>query len=87
MEPDRPNPPVREAPVSPRRYVTCGCLDAERRQEADADRTIEKLRRLVSDPVTSDQVDRISRLLRDYLREIGDDGSYVSFRLSMYWKV
>ncbi|XP_024880863.1 cilia- and flagella-associated protein 69-like, partial [Temnothorax curvispinosus] len=48
--------------------------DAEKYRRIDADYTVEKLRKLVSDPVTSDNVARISRLLSDYLREIGDDG-------------
>ncbi|XP_071562592.1 cilia- and flagella-associated protein 69-like [Temnothorax nylanderi] len=48
--------------------------DAEKCRRIDADYTVEKLRKLVSDPVTSDNVARISRLLSDYLREIGDDG-------------
>jgi len=50
------------------------------RRRIDVDYTVEKLRQLVSDPVTNDHVERISRLLSDYLREIGDDG-YVSFNL------
>ncbi|XP_018355188.1 PREDICTED: cilia- and flagella-associated protein 69-like [Trachymyrmex septentrionalis] len=44
------------------------------RRRIDVDYTVEKLRQLVSDPVTNDHVERISRLLSDYLREIGDDG-------------
>lgn len=83
---DRRRPPVRES-VCPR-YVICGCPephlnDAEKCRGVDADRTIEKLRQLVSDSVTSDHVARISRLLYHYLREIGDEG-YVSFDLSTY---
>ncbi|RLU17102.1 hypothetical protein DMN91_011171 [Ooceraea biroi] len=64
-------------------YIICGCpvghLDnATKCHVTDVDYTIEKLRGLVSDSVTGDQVTRISRLLCDYLREIGDEG-YVSF--------
>lgn len=66
------------------KYVICDCPayvnDTEKCRRINADYTVEKLRKLVSDPVTSDHVARISRLLSDYLREIGDDG-YVSFDL------
>lgn len=66
------------------KYVICDCpvsyLNDEKCRRIDADYTVEKLRELVSDPVTSDHVARISRLLTDYLREIGDEG-YVSFDL------
>lgn len=78
--------PIRES-VCPK-YVICDCPEPhlktdtlEKCREVDADRTIEKLRQLVSDPVTSDHVARISRLLCHYLLEIGDEG-YVSFNLS-----
>lgn len=65
------------------KYVICDCPtkylnNEENCRRIDADYIVEKLRELVSDPVTSDHVARISRLLSDYLREIGDDG-YVSF--------
>ncbi|XP_011685792.1 PREDICTED: uncharacterized protein LOC105448749 isoform X2 [Wasmannia auropunctata] len=61
------------------KYVICDCPplylnDAEKCRQINTDYTIEKLRQLVSDPVTSDHVARILRLLFDYLREIGDDG-------------
>jgi len=59
-------------------YSTGHLSDAQKCRVTNADYTIEKLRELVSDPVISDQVTRISRLLYDYLREIGDEG-YVSF--------
>lgn len=77
-------PPVRES-VCPK-YVFCDCPeihlnDTKKCFEVDVDHTIEKLQQLVSDPVTSDHVERISRLLYNYLHEIGDEG-YVSFNLS-----
>lgn len=65
-------------------YAMCGCPAGhlvEKCRVTNVDRTIEKLRELVSDCATDDQVARISRLLCDYLREIGDEG-YVSFDLS-----
>lgn len=67
------------------KYVNCDCPslylnDAEKCRRIDVDYTVEKLRQLVSDSVTNDHVERISRLLYDYLREIGNDG-YVSFNL------
>jgi len=65
------------------KYMVSNCPplylnDAEKYRRIDADYTVEKLRQLVSDPVTNDHVTRISRLLSNYLCEIGDDG-YVSF--------
>ncbi|KAL6417927.1 hypothetical protein ACFW04_007249 [Cataglyphis niger] len=73
-------PPVRES-VCPK-YVFCDCPeihlnDRKKCFEVDVDYTIEKLQQLVSDPVTSDHVERISRLLYHYLREIGDEGYLV----------
>lgn len=67
------------------KYVICDypvsyLNEANKCRRINADFTIEKLRELVSDPVTNDHVARISRLLSDYLLEIGDDG-YVSFDL------
>jgi hypothetical protein len=67
------------------KYMNCDCPvpylnEEEKCRRINADYTIEKLRELVSDPVTNDHVTRISRLLSDYLLEIGDDG-YVSFDL------
>lgn len=67
------------------KHVICNCPelranDAEKCRRIDAAYTINKLRELVSDPVSSDHVPRISQLLCDYLREIGDEG-YVSFGL------
>jgi len=67
------------------KYVVSNCFplhlnDAEKYRQIDADYIVQKLRQLVSDPVTNDHVTRISRLLSNYLREIGDDG-YVSFNL------
>ncbi|XP_018301515.1 cilia- and flagella-associated protein 69 [Mycetomoellerius zeteki] len=61
------------------KYVNCDCPslylnDAEKCRRIDVDYTVEKLRQLVSDSVTNDHVERISRLLYDYLREIGNDG-------------
>ncbi|XP_018396892.1 PREDICTED: cilia- and flagella-associated protein 69-like, partial [Cyphomyrmex costatus] len=61
------------------KYVKCDCPlsylnNAEKCRRIDVDYTVEKLRQLVSDPVTNDHVERISRFLSDYLREIGDDG-------------
>lgn len=75
------------APACPK-YVICDCpashlSDAEKCRRVNADYTVEKLRQLVSDPVTSDHVARISRLLCDYLREIGDEG-YVSFHIFLF---
>lgn len=65
------------------RYVICSCpephvYNTEKCRGIDANYTIEKLRELVSDSVTNDQVPRISQLLCDYLSVIGDEG-YVSF--------
>lgn len=69
--------------------VICDCpvsyLNDEKCRRIDADYIIEKLRELVSDPITSDHVARISQLLTDYLREIGDKG-YVSFDLHVLKK-
>lgn len=67
------------------KYMNCDCpgprlKEEEKCRRINADYTIKKLRELVSDPVTNDHVTRISRLLSDYLLEIGDDG-YVSFDL------
>lgn len=64
-------------------YVSCECPelhinDTARCREIDAYHTIEKLRELISNPVTSNYVPRIIQLLSDYLYEIGDNG-YVSF--------
>ncbi|KAG5314763.1 CFA69 protein, partial [Acromyrmex insinuator] len=61
------------------KYVNCHYRplylnDAEKCRQIDVDYTVEKLRQLMSDPVTNDHVERISRLLSDYLHEIGDDG-------------
>jgi len=71
------------------KYVNCNCpplyLNAKKCRQIDVDYTVEKLRQLVSDPVTNDHVERISRLLFDYLHEIGNDG-YVSFNLHVYTK-
>lgn len=68
-------------------HITCDCPEPRHPtetkklcREINVDYTIEKLRQLVSDPVTDVQVSRISRLLDDYLREIGEKG-YVSFLL------
>lgn len=69
------------------RHIACDCPEPRHStetkklcREINVDYTIEKLRQLVSDPVTDVQVSRISRLLDDYLREIGEEG-YVSFLL------
>lgn len=70
------------------RHITCDCPESRHPTETkklcheiNVDYTIEKLRQLVSDPVTDVQVSRISRLLDDYLHEIGEEG-YVSFLLA-----
>lgn len=79
-----------EESVCPK-YVICDCPaihlnNEEKCRRINVDHTIEKLRKLVSDPVTSDHVARISRLLSDYLCEIGDDG-YVSFDVQLKIKI
>lgn len=68
----------RKSPCS--KYGICRCpkLNEDKCRVTDADYAIEKLRELVSDSITACQVTRISRLLFDYLLEIGDE-AYVSF--------
>ncbi|XP_036149500.1 uncharacterized protein LOC118647855 [Monomorium pharaonis] len=62
-----------------KKYIICDCPvlhlnEVEKCRRINADYTIEKLRELVSDPVTNNHVARISRLLSDYLLEIGNNG-------------
>lgn len=75
------------------KYVTHHCFKSEklpkeifdfhRQLKLDTHRILQKLDELISDPVTSDSVLRICRLLFDFLNEIGNDG-YVSFNEYIY---
>lgn len=75
------------------KYVTHLCFkttklpkeifDFDRKLKLDTHRILQKLDELISDPVTSDSVFRICRLLFDFLNEVGDDG-YVSFNEYIY---
>ncbi|KAG6796258.1 cilia- and flagella-associated protein 69 [Apis mellifera caucasica] len=66
------------------KYVTHLCFkttklpkeifDFDRKLKLDTHRILQKLDELISDPVTSDSVLRICRLLFDFLNEVGDDG-------------
>ena len=51
---------------------------ADKYEKKDPGYTIEKLHELISDPVTKESKPWISRLLENFLRDIGDDG-FVSF--------
>ncbi|XP_025073512.1 cilia- and flagella-associated protein 69-like [Pogonomyrmex barbatus] len=75
MEQKRQNCSTIEKSVCPK-YIICDCpqLHLNEYRRTDVGYTIEKLRELVSDPVTSDQTPRILRLLCDYLHRIGDEG-------------
>lgn len=53
-------------------------LDFYEQLKLDTNHILQKLDKLISDPITSDSIVRICRLLYDYLDKVGDDG-YVSF--------
>lgn len=70
------------------KYIFCTCPQTDKLPieifkfyedfKSTANSNLENLCNLISDPVTRTSVIRISRLLYDYLHEVGDNG-YVSF--------
>ncbi|XP_050588356.1 uncharacterized protein LOC126921135 isoform X2 [Bombus affinis] len=66
------------------KYVTYLCpktdklskeiLDFYEQLKLDTNHILQKLDKLISDPITSDSIVRICRLLYDYLDKVGDDG-------------
>lgn len=66
------------------KLIDCYCPDRtifgkEKCREIDVDYVVRKLDELISDPITKDDVSRISRLLYDYQEQLSDR-AYVSFQ-------
>lgn len=53
-------------------------FEFDERLKLDTNCILQKLDKLISDPITSNSVIRICKLLYDYLSEVGNEG-YVSF--------
>lgn len=71
--------------VSFEKMIKCSCPNStrfakEKCREIDVDYVVHKLHELISNPVTKDDVSRISRLLYDYQEQLYDR-AYVSFNL------
>ncbi|XP_035727792.1 uncharacterized protein LOC118444056 [Vespa mandarinia] len=77
--------------ISSRKIIKCSCPDntkfgKEKCREIDVDYVVHKLHELISDPVTKNDVSRISRLLYDYQEQLCDR-AYMVKHLPMVIKI